>query len=233
MALTSAGTITQVGLTAMLTAQLNSQIFQAAVVQITGDVMSCTGLETALTNPVFNAPASMVSQSIVSPNAIRTTLQMDTSVGNFSIGTMGLFTSGGVLFALGTFPGGGMKLADNLPGLAGNLRTLCLDVGYVDITSALTPLTGSIIAVQLPIALKYVNGAVTARQLRTALANMGALTTVISTIASSDPSSQPVIDWNTCAAVQPLGALVEFVATAIGATDNGVALMTAAALLPA
>ena len=229
--LVSAGVVTVIGLSALLEAQLADEPFSANNVQLSSDIMACSGQETALTNVVYNALPAQVTQSQIDVNTIRTTLSLDTTVGNFSIGTMGLLTSSGVLFALGTFPGAGMKLASNLPTLLGNVRTFYFDVGFVNITAALTPITGSLIALSTPTALQYATGAVSARQLRTALANVGQLEQVNSVIASSDPQSQAVIDWDTCRAVFFNSPVLNLCASATGASDEGAALLAAAMLI--
>ena len=229
--LVSAGVVTQAGLTALLEAQLAENPFSANVVQLSSDIMPCSGTEQSMTNIVYQASASQVSQEIINTNTMRTRLFLDTSVGNFSIGTMGLLTNEGTLFALGTFPGAGMKLASNLPTLLGNVRTFYLDVGFVNINNALTPITGSIVALSTPTALQYASGAVTARQLRTALANAGQLLSVNSVIASSDPTTQAVIDWDTNRAVFFNSPVLNLCASTIGATDNGAALLAAATLV--
>ena len=135
----ASGVITCAGVSALLAAQLAGQTFSPNVVQISSSVLACTGEETSLPSVVWTAPAAAVTQIALSNNTLRTIIYMDTTVGNFTIGTVGLFTSTGQLFALGTFPGAGTKTASNLPSVVGNIRTLYLDLIYTDISSTFVP----------------------------------------------------------------------------------------------
>ena len=128
------GVITNSGLTALLNAQLSGSAFAPSVVKVSSDVLACTGLETDMTNIVWTAPSSAVIQTTPSQNLFRTILTMDSTIGNFTVGTLGLYTTTGVLFALGAFPGAGQKIANSFPEVVGNIRTLYLDISYADIS---------------------------------------------------------------------------------------------------
>jgi hypothetical protein len=104
------GCITSVGLTAFLNAQMNGTVFTPNVVQISSSISACTGEETFLPDIVYTAPSSSVVQLSPSQDLFRTILTLDTTVGNFTIGTIGLSTPDGILYALGAFPGAGCIL---------------------------------------------------------------------------------------------------------------------------
>jgi hypothetical protein len=143
-----------------------------------------------------------------------------------------LFTSSGTLFALGTFPGAGQKIATSSPQVVGNIRSLYLDVAYQNVGSTFTVDIGNISTISLGQMLANLSGQVTSRQLRTALNNMNMLGNVNSAVMSAGYTSQAVIDWMSCASVSPNSALMSLIVAAIGATDGGAALLAAASALP-
>lgn len=227
------GVITTSGITALLNAQIAGTAFAPNIVKISSDVLACTGDETSLPDIVWTAPSSAVSQLALSSSMMRTIVTMDTTVGNFNIGTLGLFTSNGLLFALGTFPGAGMKIANSLPEQVGNYRILYLDTSYADISNTFTPEISTVSSITLAEMVANLSGLVTARQLRTALNDMGLLGAVMTAIAGLAVTNPVQIDWNTCAAVGSGSTLIEYIADITGQTDSGAAILAAALLLPA
>jgi hypothetical protein len=136
------GVVCNSGIQAMITSQISAGAiaFEPNVVQISSTLLACTGEETSLPNVVWTAPASAVTQISLPGDILRTIVNMDVTVGNFSIASLGVFDAvSGALFGLGTFPGAGQKLAYDPPTAAGNIRTLYLDLIYADVTSMFTP----------------------------------------------------------------------------------------------
>ena len=156
----ASGVVTTGGITAQLNASITGLAFAPSVVKVSSSIAACDGTETSLPNIVWTAPTSAVTQIMLSDNTFRTIVFMDTSVGTFTVGTICLYTPGGVLFALGAFPGAGIKIADNLPSVVGNIRTFYLDVNYADASNSITTQLQSITSTTLQAALS--SGALTA-----------------------------------------------------------------------
>jgi hypothetical protein len=134
----SGGVITTAGISAMLAAQISGAPFSPDLVKVSSAVSTTTGAETSLSSIVYTAPAANVIQVATTPNLMRTILYMDTTVGDFIIGSVGIFDSiSGILFAIFNFPGAGMKLASSPPQQVGNIRTLYLDAAYANIATTL------------------------------------------------------------------------------------------------
>jgi hypothetical protein len=227
------GVVCNAGITALINSQIAGTSFQPNVVQISSTLLACTGEETSLPNVVFTVPASSILQVELPGEILRTIVNLGIDVGNFSIATLGIFDAvSGALFALGTFPGAGQKLAAEPPTQAGNIRTLYLDLIYADVTSMFQPDVENISVITLSQMIANLSGGVTARQLRTALNNMNLLSDVQAAIANDLPSDQARIDWDTCATVTFGSALLNFIATATSQTDGGAAILAAATLLP-
>lgn len=229
----TSGVICTAGITAKIRAEIYNTTFNPNVVKVSNQLLECTGSETVLPHIVWTAPSSSVVQVSISSGIMRTIVYMDLSVGDFDIATFGIFDSvTGVLFALAAFPGAGSKLAYSPPLQAGNIRTFYIDIAYADISNALSGSITDISTLTLEQALANASGAVTARQLRTALNNRGLLGTVEAALARNS-HAQAAIDWETCASVSMNSTLLNFVATATSQFDQGAAILSAAMLLPA
>ena len=133
----ASGVVCNSGMVAMLNALLNGQTFTPNIIQVSSMVSTCTGLETSLPDIVWTAPSTCITQVTLDSNTIRTIVFMDTTVGTFNIGSMGIYTSDGTLFAIGVFPGAGIKIADNLPSVVGNIRCFYLDVNFADASNSI------------------------------------------------------------------------------------------------
>ena len=123
----SAGIVCNAGLTAMLNASINGTAFTFNTVKISSATWNITGDETSMSSIVYTVPSADVTQVMVGYNLLRTVVYLDTTVGDFTVGTLGLY-AGTTLFALAAFPGAGSKLMSILPGQAGNIRTFYVDV---------------------------------------------------------------------------------------------------------
>lgn len=69
-------------------------------------------------------------------DVLRCMLDMDQTVGTFTIGSLGLF-SGSTLVAVAAFPAAGQKIASNLPTSLGNIRTLLVDIQFAAVATAI------------------------------------------------------------------------------------------------
>jgi hypothetical protein len=228
------GVICNSGISAMMSAQIAGTAFQPDVVKISSTLLSCTGEETSLPNVVYTVPTNDVTQIALTTSIIRTIVNLGLNVGNFDIATLGIFDSvSGSLFALGAFPGAGQKIAYSPPTVAGNLRTLYLDLSYADVTSQFEPELVSLSTITLAEMIADLSGGVTARQLRTALNSLNLLSNVNAALAASVPSNQAVIDWDTCATVTFNSNLLNFIAAATSQADGGQSILTLASTFPA
>jgi hypothetical protein len=123
------GIITSQGVAAMMASWKSGTPLQLSTVKISSDVMACTGAEVTMTDIVYTVPSSMVSIT-ASGNGLTITLSLDETVGTFIIGTVGVYTADGNLFALAPFVGTGLKIANYLPATIGNIRTLSVLLSY-------------------------------------------------------------------------------------------------------
>jgi hypothetical protein len=138
----SAGTITDAGMTLLIKAQMvGGTPITITSASITSDVLACDGTERNLgAHVVYTMPGNKLQFSSPFSQMLRTLLALDTSVGDFVIGTVGLFV-GNTLFAVASFPGAGNKVRSNLPTKVGNERYLMVDIIYEGVNPISNSLT--------------------------------------------------------------------------------------------
>jgi hypothetical protein len=137
----SAGTITDAGMTLLIKAQMvGGTPVTITSASITSDVLACDGTERNLgAHVVYTMPGNKLQFTVPASKILRTLIALDTTIGDFVIGTVGLF-AGSVLFAVASFPGAGNKVRSNLPTHVGNERYLMVDIIY----EGVNPITNSL-----------------------------------------------------------------------------------------
>lgn len=134
-----AATVTKIGRTLFLEALRTQQPIDVTSAVITDVVLPCTGDEIDLPSTVFTMTPPQLLVYSPGPGVMRFALPMDATIGNFTIGTIGLFANT-TLIALAAFPNAGQKIHNALPNTLGNIRTFYVDVGYSDISTVINPL---------------------------------------------------------------------------------------------
>jgi hypothetical protein len=115
---------------------------QLSTVKISSDQMACTGDETAMTNVVYVVDPSNVTVTS-DTDSMKFSINLGVNVGTFVVGTVGIYTAAGRLFALATFPGAGIKIANSPPSVLGNIRTLQVLLAYENLSSSVSALAGT------------------------------------------------------------------------------------------
>jgi hypothetical protein len=87
-------------------------------------------------NSAVNSGGSL-QYKIIDANTIAYTVTLGTSVGNFSVGSIGLYLSNGTLFSITSFNTVGAKIADDFPATAGNRKVYNINITFSGL-SALT-----------------------------------------------------------------------------------------------
>jgi hypothetical protein len=209
------GILTNVGLIDMLTAQANDTTFDFTTVSISSDVVAISPDLTILPDIVYTATgAPIVTQIVIDPNTIRTIVYLGVDVGDFNIGTFGLYDNSGTLFAVAQFPGAGSKTASSPPAQVGNIRTFYIDITYANLAALIPPTPTTF---------------VTMRQLRVALNSMSLLGAAQSAILALEFTNDAAINWFSSAQENAVGdPLFDFLNTALSLGDGGAALFAAA-----
>ena len=131
---TNGGIIVQQGVSDFLSALQTGSVVELSTVKITSTVLACDGTETDMPNIVWTISNPDIR---VSANSITIIVTLDQTVGTFAVGTLGVYTTAGRLFALGAFPGAGLKIAQSPPAVAGNIRVLQLYIPFNNVSDGI------------------------------------------------------------------------------------------------
>lgn len=155
--MTQAAVLTKSGRNLFLAGMRTGQSIQVNTAKITEQVLACTGDELDLPSVAFTMTTPTMLVYSPGANLLRFALPMSDAVGDFTIGSVGLF-SGTTLVALAAFPNAGQKIKNALPTTRGNIRTLYVDLGYNDISALVNPLSSIIPPNQDPIIAALIYG---------------------------------------------------------------------------
>ena len=210
--MSNAATLTKAGQALLINALQTSTPLVITSINIASTVLACTGDEVAADfSSVYTATPPAFSAYLPGNNVLRFVLPLGDSIGTFDLGTVGLF-AGTTLVALAAFPGAGSKIASNLPGVLGNIRTFYIDLEYANVASAIAALAGSTGL----LASAYGVGAITARQLRNQLVAASGYAAVAAAVTALSATSAASIAWATGAPVIPGDALDTLVQSTLG-----------------
>ncbi len=138
--------ITKVGTTKKLQALLSGTPVLLNTIKISSDILTITGDETTLPSVVYTVPSGNIQKQIIGTNTLALNVLLDESIGPFVIGTIGVFTSAGDLFALLNYPGVGTKTVDNLPSQSGNVKSLWFTMQDDNFNTAVNISIGSLLS---------------------------------------------------------------------------------------
>jgi Phage tail-collar fibre protein len=163
---TNTTVITNAGESAAITAGNNGATITITSFQIGSDLITPSALDTGVSTPVFIGSANQITYSAnVSTNSMVFLITLDETVGNFTVGNIGLFLSDGTMFTITALAVAESKTATNSNGTSpGNVRLYSIPIVLTNVqniidVSALFPNFASLPSVATEAQLPAINAA--------------------------------------------------------------------------
>lgn len=112
--------ITDAGITACINAGLKGPLVRVSKVKIGSSLVNPTSTMTDIPDTVWEGDDSYIQYQLVDEHTFIFKVSLDESIGDFDIGSIGLFLEDGTLFSVSTLFGVIHKVANNPPAVVGN-----------------------------------------------------------------------------------------------------------------